>query len=234
MVLPLYLAMTEAEMRTTSVFPDHLGFMACHFSVYGTGLSNPPSSLPQNAMLILNDRVPWSGHDISAVVSQLAEIAEETKCSSVLLDFQRPQVPQITPLIEAILDTLPCPIGVSHLYAEPFPCPVFLPPLPLDTPLKDYIAPWQHREIWLEAALDGCTITLTQAGSQYTPLPYPGMDSGHKDSKLHCHYTVKTSSDSAVFTLFRTRKDLAELLEEAEALGITRAVGLWQEIRRLN
>ena len=234
MALPLYLALTAAEFQKSSSLPEHSAWMACHYSPYGLGLSNCPKKLPENAMLILNDRIPWRGHDISAVVSQLAEIIGEEKCGSVLLDFQHPNVDAISNLIEEILKTLPCPVGVSHLYAENFPCPVFLPPLPLDIPLKDYTAPWLNREIWLEAALDGCMITLTPDGSCCTPIPYPGKDSGHKDSTLHCHYTMETASEKAEFTLFRTRDDLAELLEEAETRGITRGIGLWQELNKLN
>ena len=232
MVLPLYLAMTAAEMGTNTAYPDYFAFMACHFSPYGPGLSNLPKDLPTGSMLILNDRIPWEGHHIPSVVTQLLDIVAEKRCSSVLLDFQRPGADAIPHLTKNILDALPCPVGISHLYAGAFSCPVFLPPVPLDIPLADHIAPWLEREIWLEAALDGCVITLSEEGSHTMPLPHPSLDSGHKNDTLHCHYTIETSADTARFTLCRTEEDLSDLLEEAQSLGITRSVGLWQELKK--
>jgi len=232
MVLPLYLAMTAGEIGTSTGFPENLAYMACHFSPYGTGLSNLPLFLPEGSMLILNDRIPWDAHDASAVAKQLLDTVINKKCSAVLLDFQRPDVDALPQLITEILKILPCPVGVSHLYARHVSCPVFLPPVPLDIPVKDFIAPWQDREIWLEAALDGLTIALTASGSYSTPLPYPSLKSGYLDKGLHCHYTAEAAADQAVFTLYRTEEDLSALLEEASSLGITRAVGLWQELRQ--
>ena len=51
-----------------------------------------------------------------------------------------------------------------------------------------------------------------------------------EDSALHCHYHIKTFDDHIDFTLWRTREDLTNLLREAETLGVTLAVGLWQEL----
>lgn len=229
MVLPLYLAMTAAEMGTNTVYPDFCGFMACHFSTYGSGLSNLPHFLPEGSMLILNDRIPWEGHDPKRITEQLRSAVETLNCESVLLDFQRPPVDGVVELIPRLTDALSCPVAVSHLYAGNVTNPVFLPPVPPDIPLKEHLAPWPDREIWLEAALDGCIITLTKQGSTISPLPYPASESGHKSEILHCHYTMKVFADRAIFTLFRTREDLAELLEDAQTLGITRAIGLWQE-----
>ena len=106
-----------------------------------------------------------------------------------------------------------------------------MPPMPPDVNLADYLAPWQGREIWLELALDGETITLTPAGATTAPLPPAAqLLGGHRDEKLHCHYQIHTDADSARFTLFRTPEDLDALLTEGEALGVTRAVGLYQEL----
>ena len=85
--------------------------------------------------------------------------------------------------------------------------------------------------IWLELALDGETITLTPAGATTAPLPPAAqLSGGHRDEKLHCHYQIHTDADSARFTLFRTPEDLNALLTKGEALGVTRAVGLYQEL----
>lgn len=231
MVLPLYLAMTPAEMGTNTQHPDNLAYMACHFSPYGTGLSNLPKALPEGSMLILNDRIPWDRHDISTVVDQLLDTALQTKSASILLDFQRTDAGSIPDLIDSLLDIFPCPVGVSHLYAHGRSCPVFLPPVPPDIPVRDYLAPWQGREVWLEAAKDGCTITLTKQGNETLPLPYPHPETGHWDKKLHCHYCIESTQEKAVFTLYRTEQDLTDLLEEAHMFGVTQAVGLWQELR---
>ena len=229
MALPLYLAMTAAEIRGNSTLPSRLGYMACHFSPYGTGLSNLPGALPDNAMLILNDRTPIHGHDPELICAQLESLITGLQCECILLDFQRPECEE-TLLLAEKLCTLPCPVGISACYAADLDCPVFLPPVPPDVPLPEYLHPWERREIWLEAALDGMEITLTETGYSSIPLPYPHCFPGFSDSKLHCHYCAKTSADSVKFTLSRTREDLDALLLEAESLGVTHAVGLWQEL----
>jgi len=120
-------------------------------------------------------------------------------------------------------------VSVSECYAEGLSCPVFLPPVPLDMPLKTYLAPWAGREIWLEAALDGVVLTLTEAGCTAAPF-FDFPEDGHSDARLHCHYTVEPGPDSAVFRLWRTRSDLDALLADAQVQGVTRAIGLWQEL----
>ena len=125
----------------------------------------------------------------------------------------------------------PAPWACPRFTGGGLTCPVFLPPVPPDVNLADYLAPWQGREIWLELALDGEAITLTPSGAITAPLPPAAqLLGGHRDEKLHCHYQIHTDADSARFTLFRTPEDLDELLIEGEALGVTRAVGLYQEL----
>ena len=51
----LNLAMTAAELGAAPL-PSHPAWMACHFSPYSTGLTNLPPKLPQDSLLILNDR----------------------------------------------------------------------------------------------------------------------------------------------------------------------------------
>jgi len=230
MALPLYLAMTAAEMQANSALPEKLSYMACHFSPYGAGLSNCPKALPEGAMLILNDRISCCKHDHRLITDQLIDLIERFGCSCVLLDFQKPGVEEVAALAAKLSDTLPCSVGVSEHYAQKLDCPVFLPPLPLDIPIEDYLAPWQEREIWLDAAMDGVTLTLTEAGCTAVPLPYPTFEEGFRDEKLHCHYRIETEPDIARFTLWRTWDDLQALLTGAEAHGVTRAVGLWQEL----
>lgn len=232
MALPLYLAMTAAEMGGNVPLPQKLAYMACHFSPYGTGLSNLPSSLPPGSMLILNDRIPVCGHDKHLIANQLADLTDNCSCECILLDFQRPDVKETAELAELIVQSLSCPVGVSMRFAEKLDCPVFLPPVPPDIPIWAYLSPWEGREVWLEAALDGQVITVLESGSSTVPLfPWEHPEGGQQDAALHCRYLIHMDDDVR-FTLFRTPEDLDALLAEAEALGVTRAVGLWQELGR--
>lgn len=231
MALPLYLAMTAAEMRGNDILPPQFAYMACLFSPYGTGLSNCPKSLPEGSLLILNDRTPIHSHDHSLIAAQLQEMAESWAVSGILLDFQRPDCEETAVLTKHLVNALPCPVGVSDIYGNDLDCPVFLPPVPLDLPSETYLTPWQGREIWLEAALEGLEIQLTEAGASSSPLPCrEALDIYHRDPVLHCHYACQQEESCVRFTLRRRREDLEALLEEVKQLGVTRAVGLWQEL----
>ena len=231
MALPLYLALTAAEFQKCSPLPEHSAWMACHYSPYAPDLSNIPSQLPENAMLILNDRTPAQGHDPDLILRQVTELAEALHYKYILLDFQRPDSAENLAVVQVLSANLRCPVGVTPLYAKGLDCPVFLPPVPPHVPIKEHLAPWQDREIWLEAALGGEVITATDKGSHFSPLRATELpDSAMEDSSLHCHYHIRTYDDHINFTLWRTREDLTNLLREAEALGVTLAVGLWQEL----
>lgn len=231
MAFSCYLAMTAAEFRANPVLPPEIAWMACHFSSYGTGLSNCPEALPKGAMVILNDRTPVHGHDPALIAAELKEIVELQPVSAVLLDFQRPGSEETAAIAKAVVGALPCPTAVSDLYAKGLDCPVFLPPPPLHCPLEAHLAPWAGREIWLEAALDAEAITVTANGTQFTPLS-PGdlPDTGHVEETLHCRYQIAQMQDRIRFSLFRTPEMLRSLLHAAESLGVTQAVGLFQEL----
>ncbi len=231
MAIPLFLAMTAAEFTHAERLPPRTAWMACHFSSYGTGLTNLPRSLPEGSLLILNDRTPVCGHDPELIYESLLDTAQKRKCSGLLLDFQRPDCEQVGQIIEKAL-TLPLSVAVSDLYGADYDCPVFLSPPRLHKPLADHIAPWQGREIWLETALDGCTITVTESGSTFAPLSAQAGDLPFRDDVLHCHYRIETGKDHARFTLQRSQEDMVSMLAEAESLGVTRAVGLYQELGR--
>ena len=206
--------------------------MACHFSPYGTGLTNLPEAIPPGSMVIVNDRTPVCGHDPELIIRQLSALMEAKQCSSVLLDFQRPGEPQTAAIAEALVKELPCPVGISEPYASALSCPIFLPPVPPNMLLADYIVPWQDREIWLEAALDAAMITVTADGSTITPLPTADpAEKCHLDSDLHSHYHIEPGSEQIRFVLYRTREDLTALLTAAEGTNITQAIGLYQELK---
>ncbi len=225
MVLPLYLALTAAEFTACSQFPANPAWMACHFSPYGTGLCNLPPVLSGDAMLILNDRIPPAGIDAGYILDQLARI----NCGCILLDFQREGNPETERIVRAIVESESRPVGVTPQYVQTLTCPVFLPPVPIDIPLAEYLAPWQGREIWLEAAMDSLCYSVTEQGSSPGPL-FKVPDRGLRDDELFCHYHVETFEAKAEFSLWRTREDLDGLLNKAQSHGVTRAVGLWQEL----
>ena len=229
----IYLAMTAGEFAALSSLPPYIGWMACHFSPYGTGLSNLPVSLPAGSLLILNDRIPICGHDPDRIAGQLLQLCEANQCSGILLDFQRSDIPE-TAALTALLarSAFPCPLSVSEPYASHSPGPVFLSACPHHISLEDHIAPWQGRELWLELARDAETITLTQSGAVTHGLPFGEIPAGgFEEQKLHCHYAVETTPSVARFTLWRTRADLEELAREAAGLGIHTLVGLYQDLK---
>lgn len=228
-----YLAMTASEFAAASVLPPKTGWMACHFSPYGTGISNLPAFLPAGSLLILNDRIPISGHDIKRVCEQLTQAVSAMDCAGILLDFQRPGNSELEQLSAHLVSSLPCPVAISEEYAKGLDCPVFLSPCPHHTHLKEHTAPWQGRELWLDLAVDAETITLTKEGCTILPLPLGEIpEGGHWDEKLHCHYSIENTANSARFTLWRTKQDLEALAQEAEELGIHTLVGLYQELKQ--
>lgn len=231
MPLPVYLAMTAAQFQQTRPLPSHPAWMACHFSCYGTGLSNCPEKLPDNTLLILNDRTPVWNHDPRLIVSQLKQITERNTVYGILLDFQRQGVPQTAAIAKTITKEFSCPVAVTESYAADLDCPVFLSPPPLHRPLAAYLESWNGREIWLEAALDCQQMTLTREGCVITPVfPHQPADTGFLEENLFCRYTIKAEEEKIVFTLYRTPETLKQLLSEAEKLGVRTAVGLHQEL----
>ncbi len=231
MGIPMYLAMTAAEFARCTALPEKIGWMACHFSPYGTGLSNLPDKLLKDSLLIVNDRTPICGHDPELIFSQLSAVIKEHSVAAVLLDFQRPDISETQALAKHLIG-LPCPVGVSHLYAREINCPVFVPPVPVNRRIEEYLAPWQGREIWLEAALGSMTVRLDAHGNETdeyaigneVPLPF-------SDADLYCHYRIETGADTALFHLQRSKEDLVLLLEDSAQYGVTTAVGLYQELK---
>lgn len=232
MAIAPFLAMTAAEIYATSSLPRKIAWMACHFSPYGLGLSNLPKDLPPDSLLIVDDITPPHGHDPLLIAQQLTSYVEALHCCGILLDFQRSGCAETEAIAKQLVETLPCHVAVSECYAGDLDSPVFLPPVPPSVPLEKQLAPWKDREIWLELGLDGETIVLTEKGAETVLLSYPEPQSaGFADETLHCHYSIQTDEKSARFTLWRTKEDLEILLAEAEELGITTVIGLYQELQ---
>ena len=234
MAIAPFLAMTAAEMRNCSVFPEKIAWMACHFSPYGLGLSNLPKNLPSGSVLMVDDVTPPHGHDPKLIAQQLSQYVENFQCSWVLLDFQRWGCRETAAIAKHLTEALPCPAALSACYAKDLDCPVFLPPVPPSVPLKEHLSPWNGREIWLELGLDGETLTLTETGCEAVPLPYPDWKrTGFTDNHLHCQYSMEINETSARFTLWWTKEDLEELLAEAVKMGVAGTVGLYQEMHSM-
>ena len=229
MTLPLYLAVTGEDFSSVALSGDKLAWMACHFSPTGAGLCDLPPELPVGSMVMLNDALPFHNHRVENILPQLQALT--AKCSGVLLDFQRPYNEKLRQLVYRLATGLSCPVGVPPGYARGLSCPVFLPPVPLNKTPQAYFAPWKGREIWLDVALDGLQIAVTAKGSRFTPLadPVPGKPV-FTDARLHCDYYTALTESGAQFTLYRTRKTLNSLLAAAEKFGVTRCIGLYQEL----
>ena len=142
-----------------------------------------------------------------------------------MLDFERPATAEVRSWIRS----LPCPAAAPPGYGADGP--VFLPPPALHVPLEAYLAPWQSREVWLEAALLRQTVTVTPVGTVFSaPAANRSFSGGFYSEELRCRFTQEFHEDRAVFTLFDTPETLAEKLRHAAALGVTSAIGLYQEL----
>lgn len=230
MPIPLYLAMTAAEFQHCDPLPEKIAWMACHFSPYGTGLSNCPLQLPEGSMLILNDRTPVCGHDPQRIAAELAKIASETACAGILLDLQHPGESQTAVIVQAVCNAAPCPVGVCENYWDKsLNAAVFLEPPPLHIPLPEYLAPWQNHTVWLEAATDTAEYILTEKGCRTEHLPYPPAELPHSAADSFCRYQIATEADRIRFCLHRSREDVKAMIEAAENVSLS--VGLFQQLK---
>lgn len=230
MPIPCYLALTAAEFANTDPLPEKVAWMACHYSCYSTGLSNLPSQLPKDSMIILNDRTPPDRHDPQRILEQLLVLTEALEPDGILLDFQRKDLALNRQLPRLLSEGLPCPVGVTEAYSHDADCAVFLEPPPLHMALSEYTAPWEGREIWLEAITETKCYRITEEGCQIRQaedclLPEPVLT----EESLFFRYHLDLEEHAAVFTLQRSKPDLDALLKNAT--GITRAIGLYQQLR---
>ena len=225
----VFLAVTGREMET--VLPSRTAYMACHFSAGGAGISNGPRGLPEGSILLLDDSMPVQGHDPAAVVAQLINLVSAFSVRAVLLDFQREPTAEARKMAAAVLRDCSCTAAVTPAYALEG-SPVFLPPPPVNKPLSAYLKPWLQNGVFLELATGGTEITVTKDGSRAVPI-FPSAPLPLEDRRLHCRYGVKVLPGKAVFTLGRSREDLADLAREADALGVLGCVGLYQELKRI-
>jgi len=223
----VFLAVTAREME--AILPARTAYMACHFSAGGKGLSNMPRTIPKGCILLLDDSMPVQGHDPELVTGQLNDLAKAFSLKAILLDFQRDCTKEADRMISTIVKDCACTTAVTPAYAKGRDCRVFLPPPPVNKPLNAYVAPWLKRGVFLEIAPEGLQIIVTQSGSKAISIP-PAANLPMTDNRLFCHYSVKVFPEKAVFTLTRTREDLASMVQQAHNLGVLGTVGLYQEL----
>lgn len=227
MALPVYLAMTAAEFTENLPMKATPAWMACHFSSAGIGLSNFPSSLPEGAMLIVNDEIPPVNHSPDYIAKQLQDFINTHKVGSILLDFQRSGCERFA---EAIGNALSCPVAVTARYANCFPGAVFLPPPPVSKPLEVAFSAYNGREIWLELLPDAETLTVTKDGCASRKADsFPETQNIFESTSLSCRYCIEKADNAAIFTLQRQARHLIPLLEKAAAFGVSRGIGLLQD-----
>lgn len=227
-----YLAMTAAEVQSNPNPDFPIGWMSCHFSPNNPGLSNVPTSLPPNSLLILDDSFPFQNHDVDTIENQLKEIISQFQIQKLLLDLQRPKSEEVEMLIAQFCNALPCSMAVTESYAEKSSCGVFLSPPPLHRTLKDHIVPWRGKEIWLELAPQAACYAITESGCSIKPDSLTAKEQfPHRDKNLHVSYRIEPSEDCVVFRLQRSQEELEKLVKEAENLGITTVIGLYQEFK---
>ncbi len=221
------LAMTGEEFESCPL-PNRPAWMSCRFARSGPGLENFPKALPKGCLLICDDLHPVQHHDPALVARQLRELMERFSCSGLLLDFQRKEQ-RAFPIIQAAARE-DLHFAVTEHYAKNLSCAVFLPPPPLNIPLAQYLHPWKGREIWLECAPGWGCIKVTPTESQYKKVPPFSGPLPFWDKALHCRYRTEISPDSVTFYLHRDLKFLESMVSQGESLGVTRAVGLYQEL----
>ena len=181
---------------------------------------------------MLDDRYPCQGHSANLAAQQLEAAVTRSECDSLLLDFQRPPEPESEAFIRHLVASLPCPVALSEPYAHLGQGPVFLSPCPLHRTLDTHLTPWQGREIWLEAALCQEDLVITAEGTAAVPqFPPEGRMGGFFSEELCCRYHIITEPERITFTLFDTPDSLEKKLKKAHSLGVTRAVGLYQELK---
>ena len=228
MPIPLYLAMTAAEFCHCDPLPEKIAWMACHFSPYGTGITNVPRHLPPGSILILNDRTPVCGHDPLRVAGEMAEPAARLKCRGILLDLQHPDLTETAAIVKAVCAAAPCPVAVSESYCNEADCAVFLTP-PMHIPPAEFLAAWQGREIWLEAAVESADYLLTEQGCHIRQPGIEPRDLPHQDTVSFCRYRIAPEAKAVRFSLRRSKAELDAMIAGTE--GVSCFVGLYQQLK---
>ena len=225
MAIQRILAMTVEEISAGSTPPWGYALMGCHFSGDGRQMVGLPEELPEGCGLILDDRNP-----IPQTTRKMIDAFAALKPAYLILDFQQ-QATKNAKAFAMELTSLPCPVAMPAEYARGLNCPVFLPPVPPNIPIVEYLLPWNGHEIWLELALDAVEITLTLQSSGFDAFAHArSYSDSHTDSMLHCHYKISKQPDALQFYCYRSREDVEAMLSSSLPGNLTHAVGLFREL----
>ena len=228
MNLSIYMAFVAAESEAILRYKGKAAWLGYHLSAFDSGITPRPSFLDSCHMLVLTDETPLLHHDPQKVTSEICAEAKSLGCEKILLDFQRPPTEKSLVLAKSILRSAPCAVGITECYANDTDCSVFLPSPPLWTPLQETIAPWKGRDIWLEIfPEDGC-ITITKKGGNYSPSA-PLENYPFCDNALCLSYSTEQYAQQVKVHLHRGITEMKAFLHLADSLGISAAIGLYQQ-----
>lgn len=227
-----YPAMTPEEIAQRQTRPEHYAWMAAHFDPRGNGLTDLPEKMPADGILILNDKIPYTGHSSEKICRTMMDCLNRWKLQGILLDFERPVSEQLREVVKNLVTSLPCPTVCGQALDIPGLVPLISMP-ELTQPSEEYFT--GHKGAWLEvrkqAAIyrvdqDGCSIVQTSEPTKNTPEVM-------FDSALCAHYQAAPGPDSVEFILWRDREDRKKIMEIGQAAGIEIMVGLYQELGML-
>ena len=220
MEFSLYVAM--APMGT---LPRELGY-ARFFCPFEKEIPQK-EALPDGILPILTDSTPYAGQSAETLAQEWLPLLQG--CPGVVLDFQQKGQPGVWDFVQEFRRLIPCPVAAPPEYAGT-EGPVFLPPIPPDTPPEEALTPGQGREIWLDLAGCGRKLTLTPMGCRGEDWD-AGEAQGYPEEALCCHYRVtKPQANTFQFLLWRGKTDLIRLMEKGNQLGVRRYVGLYPEL----
>ena len=240
MSIALYLAMTAADFSHCPLLPEPVAWMALHFSPAGQGLSNCPATLPPGSLLILDDQIPWAGHSGDMVCRTVESLLLNTGAMGLLLDFERPALPETRSLAAALAarcHRLGRAIAMPPDYLGDFAAAVFLPAPPCYADPAKVMAPWQGRTVWLEAALTGYQAEIRAGGVDIQPRQPEALaelaagEQSFLAPRRLFQYVSRGNSQVVTVNLFDTPDSLRARLPAWEALGVSLAVGPWRQLR---
>lgn len=233
MPISIYEAVTAGDCAGHDA---HVAWMAAHFSVAGTGVSNLPRRLPPGSLLILDDRIPWQNHDAQRICQELLQAVANLACSGILLDLEREPCPQ-TQSFCALLCTCcqqhSIPLAMPPAYGLSLPTALFLPPLPCWPGPEAVLQPFSGRELWLDAAESGCVAEIGRTSVQISPADPAALQAQAEGQAvfwhdgLCCRYYSSRMGEQIRVALYDTRQTMAQKLDICAKLGVSVAVMPW-------